>query len=104
MSTDYFTLRTDNVVADLKLGENSGLDQYAQRLQEEAVRREQLENARIAAENSRVTVALDIIDQAMSEGKTPQELAALYRSLMINPGTTKKIMHINDSTEPRSNT
>lgn len=104
LSTDYFTLRTDNVVADLKLGLNSGLDQYAQRLQEEAVRREQLENARIAAENNRLSVALDIIDQAISEGKSPQELAALYRSLMINPGTTKKIMHINDSTETRSNT
>jgi len=103
LSTDYLTLRTDNVVADLKLGLNSGLDQYAQRLQEEAVRREQLENARISAENSRVSVGLDIIDQAISEGKTPQELAALYRSLMINPETTKKIVHINESTETRSN-
>jgi hypothetical protein len=97
LSSDSYVLRTDNVVADLELGLHSGLDMYAQRLQEQVVRREQAENMRIALENNQTAAALDIIDQAMSEGCDPQTLAALYRSLMVNPGTTKKIVHINNS-------
>jgi hypothetical protein len=103
LSSDSYVLRTDNVVADLELGLNSGLDMYAQRLQEQAVRREQAENMRIALENSQIAAALDIIDLAISEGSDPQTLAALYRSLMVNPGTTKKIVHINSNIEKSAN-
>jgi hypothetical protein len=83
LSTDYFTMKTDNVIADLELGEYLGLDTYAESLRTQAVIREEAVNGGIEVANRRTATALGILNTAKQAGMNAQELAELYKELFL---------------------
>ncbi len=98
LSHDKVVMRTDNVVADLVLGEGVGLDDYAAGLQKQTVRRERVENQRIEMENVRMDAALAILDKAQKEGMSATDIAALYKELFVN-GTPNKTVIFKDGSQ-----
>jgi len=83
LSTDYFTMRTDNIVADLELGEYSGLDTYGEALREGAVIREEVLNDSVEVANRQTVAALTILENAKESGMSTDELGELYRQLFL---------------------
>lgn len=83
LSTDYFTMRTDNIVADLELGQYSGLDDYGEALRAGAVLREEVLNNSVEVANRQTTSALRIIENAKESGMSTDELGELYRQLFL---------------------
>jgi hypothetical protein len=99
LSTDYFTMKTDNVIADLELGEYLGLDTYAESLRTQAVLREEALNASIEVANRRTATALEILNNAKQAGMNAQDIAELYKELfLIKPDVLTEIY------KPESNT
>jgi hypothetical protein len=81
LKRDSIVMRTDNVVADVALGEGVGLDEFALNLQQQSIQRQTAETDRLNLENAKLQAALDILQLAKNSGQSAAQLAELYREL-----------------------
>lgn len=94
IGADSHVIRTDGVTVDAFLGTGNALDDYSTGLQEQAVRAQQIENDRAAAEVDRLRLATQLVQSGNTTG------ASIYRQLFPIPQVVNQIDHAAVTTVP----